>query len=132
MLACRTLALTGIVLGGLPLDGAGQAQMIQIPLTSKQALARQVVAPPRDFVELCTGVKARRALSWQFEAEHPLGFNTHSHLDGAALSGQSVAAMGAAMSAAKGRLVPNGDHEHCWMWSNPLSVPVKIRVQLGP
>lgn len=132
MLTCRTFVLTGIVLGGLPSGAAGQSQLIQVPLVSKQVAVRQLVVPPLDFVEVCANVKARRALAWQFEAEEPLGFNTHLHLAGTKQYPQYGSPLSAAMSVAKGQLVPSSDQEHCWMWTNPKSVPVSIRVQLGP
>lgn len=128
MRACRTVVLTGIVLGCLPLVGLGQTQLIRIPTPSKPAPWRQLVAAPRDFVELCTDVKAHSALSWQFEAEHPVGFNTHFHQKGAVKLPESMTAI----SAAKGRLVPSGDHDFCWMWTNPTSEPVVIRMGFGP
>lgn len=131
MVSCRALAMSGIALGSLPMSGVGQTQLISVTVPSTQALVRQLVAPPGDFIELCTGVKARRALEWQFEAEQPVAFNTHFHHGGVVLSSQGLTAMSAALSAAKGRLVPGGDHEHCWMWTNPMPVPVTIRVQLG-
>lgn len=128
MLACHTRMLTAFILVGLPLIVFGQAQLIRMPSPSEQTSIRQFVAPPHDFVELCTDVKARRAVTWQFEAEHPVGFNTHFHVEGAAVYPESMTAM----SAAKGRLVPGGDQDYCWMWTNPMSQPVVIRMQFGP
>ncbi|MCU0919520.1 MAG: hypothetical protein MUF16_04175 [Burkholderiaceae bacterium] len=132
MSTCRALVLTGIALGGLPLIAAGQTQLVRIPLPSKPADVRQLVAPPLDFIEVCTGLKTRRALTWQFEAEHALGFNIHLHRSGNTPPPPKGAALSTVMSAAKGRLVPSSDHEHCWMWANPSLVPVTIRLQLDP
>ena len=132
MLTIRPLMLASVALAALPLSGLGQAQLVQVPWPLKQVTVRQLIAPPFDFIELCAEVKAGRAVDWQFQAEHPLGFNTHLHLPDAAPSAQKVYAPVATLSAAKGRLTASGEHPHCWMWSNPLPVPVPIRVQLGP
>ncbi len=127
-MAIRTRLLTGLVLGSLSLIGMGQPQLIRIALPSHQALVRQFIAPPRDFVELCTGVQARRALTWQFEADAPVEFGTHFHQKDAVVFPESMTAM----SAAKGRLVPGSSQDYCWMWTNSTAVPVIIRVQFGP
>jgi hypothetical protein len=128
MRTCHALVLTGIILGGMPMIGFGQTQLIRIPVPSGPASARQLVAPPNDFVELCIDVKARRPLDWQFDAERPVGFNTHFHRQDAILFPESMTAV----IAARGRLVPGGDQDHCWMWINPTAEPVLVRVHFGP
>lgn len=128
MHACHTLVMTAIVLGGLPLIGLAQTQLIRIPVPSQQASTRLLVAPPRDFVELCIDVKAHRTLDWQFDAERPVGFGTHFHLQNTVQFPESMSAM----TAARGRLVPGSNQDYCWMWSNPAAEPVIIRVQFGP
>jgi hypothetical protein len=116
------------VLGCVPLAGFGQRQLVRVPLPSEKFLVRHLIAPPGDFIELCTDVKSGRALDWEFDAQTSVAFNTHFHGEGGVKYPESMSAM----SSAKGRLVPGGDHDYCWMWTNPTAAPVTIRVQLSP
>ena len=128
MQGCRTFLLASLLLGNLPLTGFAQTQLVRVPLPSAQVLARLLIASPHDFVELCTNVKAGRAVTWQFESEAPVGFNTHFHSEGTIRYPESMTSV----TAAKGRLVPGTDQDYCWMWSNSTALPVTVRVQLGP
>jgi hypothetical protein len=120
--------LVGFVLGCVPLASFGQRQLVQVPLPSGKVLVRHLIASPGDFIELCTDVKSGRALGWEFDAQTPVAFNTHFHSEGGVKYPESMSAM----SSAKGRLAPSGDHEYCWLWSNPNAAPVMIRVRLTP
>lgn len=93
-----------------------------------QALVRELVAPPRDFIELCSRLEGGRPLAWAFEAAQPLAFTTHIHADGSVKDSETMSAV----TAAKGRLVLNGGHVYCWVWSNPNGMAVTIRVRLSP
>ncbi|MEQ1805886.1 MAG: hypothetical protein ABL900_10975 [Burkholderiaceae bacterium] len=122
------MLLMGIVLGCVPLASFAQRQLVQVPPPSGKVLVRHLIAAPGDFIELCTAIKSGRAVDWEFDAQTPVTFNTHFHGEGRVKYPESMSAM----SSAKGRLVPGGDHEYCWMWSNPTTAPVTIRVQLTP
>lgn len=119
--------LLSLAAAGLPLCSAAQPQLVEVPLPVEQALVRELVAPPRDFIELCSPLKGGRLLAWAFEAAQPLAFTTHVHADGGVKDSETMSAV----TAAKGKLVLNGDHIYCWVWSNPNGTPVTIRVRLS-
>lgn len=120
--------LLSLAAAGLPLSSGAQPQLVEVPLPVGQALVRELVAPPRDFIELCSRLKGGRLLAWAFEAAEPLAFTTHVHADGGVKDAETMSAL----TAAKGRLVLNGDHVYCWVWSNPSGMAVTIRVRLSP
>lgn len=53
----------GVVLGLLPLTIFGQRQLVQVALPMHQPVARQLIAPSGEFIELCTALKAGRAIT---------------------------------------------------------------------
>lgn len=112
---------------GLARSASGaQRQLVEVMLPIDRRLVRALTAPPREFVELCARLQAGRVFDWAFEAESPVAFNTNFHLDGAVVYPESPSAV----TAAKGRLAPVESQDHCWLWSNPGSAPVNIRVQI--
>jgi hypothetical protein len=117
----------GVAFGCLPLTILGQRQLVLVTLPGQLPVERQVVAPPRDFVEICTAVKAGRAIIWQFEADAPLAFNTHFHVEGDVRAPENMSSV----SAAQGRISPKGDNDYCWLWSNRTTLPVSIRMRFG-
>lgn len=118
----------GVVLGLLPLSILGQRQLVQVALPMHQTLVRQLVAPPAEFIELCTPLNAGRVITWQFTADAPVAFHTHFHVDGDVRAPETMSAV----TAAQGRLTPKGANDYCWLWSNRSAVSVVIRVRLGP
>lgn len=56
----------GVAFGCLPLTILAQRQLVPVTLPGQLPVVRQVVAPPRDFVEICTAIEAGRAIVWQF------------------------------------------------------------------
>ena len=48
----------GVVLGCLPVTMLGQRQLVQVALPTHQSMVQQLIAPPAEFVELCTTLKA--------------------------------------------------------------------------
>ena len=120
--------LLSLAAAGLPLGSAAQTQLVEVPMPVGQSLARELVAPPRDFIELCSRLQAGRPLDWAFVAAQPLAFTTHVHADGGVKDAETMSAV----TAAKGRLVLTGDHVYCWVWSNPNGMAVTIRVRLSP
>lgn len=119
---------TGVILGFLPLTILGQSQLVQVALPNHQTVVRQLIAPPAEFIELCTTLQTGRVIAWQFEADAPVAFHTHFHVDGDVRATEKMSAI----TAARGRLTPNGDNDYCWLWSNRSTVPVAIRMRLGP
>ena len=120
--------LAPLIVGALPLTCHGLPEWVQLPFPGEQAVARQLVAQPGQFVELCTRLKQGRVLMWQFDAEGSVEFNTHFHVADEIRYPERMTAV----SAAKGSLVPGGDQDYCWMWTNLTAAPLKIRVRLGP
>ncbi|MBN8490057.1 MAG: hypothetical protein J0M00_01315 [Burkholderiales bacterium] len=118
----------GVAFGCLPMTILGQQQLVLVTLPRQLPVERQVVAPPRDFVEICTAVEAGRAITWQFEADAPLAFNTHFHVKGDVRAPENMSAV----SAAQGRLTPKGNNDYCWLWSNRTTLPVSVRMRFGP
>lgn len=118
----------GVVLGCLPMTVLGQRQLVQVALPTHQSMVQQLIAPPAEFVELCTTLKTGRMLTWQFEADAPVAFHTHFHVDGDVRAPENMSAI----TAAQGRLTPKGDNDYCWLWSNRSAVPVAIRMRIGP
>ena len=118
----------GVVFGCLPLTILGQRQLVLVTLPAQLPVVRQVVAPPSDFVEICTAVVTGRAIMWHFEADAPLAFNTHFHVNGDVRAPENMSAV----SAAQGRLTPKGNNDYCWLWSNRTTLPVSIRMRFGP
>ena len=116
------------VLVGLPAAGTAQRQLVEVVLLGDRPLVRTLTAPPRDFVELCTRQTAGSTFDWAFEAEAPVAFNTHFHMDGALKYPQGLFGI----MAAKGRLAPGETQHHCWLWSNPGMAPVNVRMQITP
>ena len=97
----------GVAFGCLPLTILAQRQLVPVTLPGQLPVVRQVVAPPRDFVEICTAIEAGRAITWQFEADAPLAFNTHFHVKGDVRAPENMSSV----SAAQGRLTPKGDRK---------------------
>ena len=118
----------GVAFGCLPMTILGQQQLVLVTRPGQLPVERQVVAPPRDFVEICAAVKAGRAIIWQFEADAPLAFNTHFHVKGDVRAPENMSSV----SAAQGRISPKGDNDYCWLWSNRTTLPVSIRMRFGP
>lgn len=116
------------VLACLAESSAAQLQLVEATVPDDRPLVRKLTAPPRQFVELCTGLQAGRSLDWAFEAEAPVAFNTHFHLEGAVKYPEEMTAV----TSARGRLDPAGGHVYCWLWSNPGATAVTIRVQINP
>lgn len=65
-------------------------------------------------------------MTWRFDADGPLDFNTHYH-DGDQVT--SLARRDAARSA-RGRLLVAIDQDYCWMWTNRGNAPVTLRARL--
>ncbi len=105
-----------------------QRQLVEVTLPNDRPLVRQLTAPPREFVELCTRLTAGTVLDWAFESEAPVAFNTHFHEEGAVKYPEGISAV----TAAKGRLAPGASQDYCWLWSNPGIEPVIIRVRISP
>lgn len=118
----------GVVLAFLPLTILGQRQLVQVALPMHQPVVRQLIAPPGEFIELCTTLKAGRVITWQFNADAPVAFHTHFHVDGDVRAPENMSAI----TAAQGRLTPKGDNDYCWLWSNRSTMPVAIRARLVP
>jgi hypothetical protein len=127
MQVLRCLSI-GVAIGCLPLTILGQRQLVLVALPEQQPLVRQLIAPPGDFVEICTAIRTGQTLIWQFEADAPLTFNTHFHVDGEVKAPENMSAV----NAAQGRLTPKGDNDYCWLWSNRTTLPVSIRMRFGP
>ena len=125
ILRCLSMA---VAFGCLPLTILGQRQLVLVTLPSQQPMVRELIVPPRDFVELCAAVAMDRTVMWQFEADTPLAFNTHFHVDGDVRAPETMSAV----SAAQGRLKPKGDNDYCWLWSNRTTLPVSVRMRFGP
>ncbi|MGE1135110.1 hypothetical protein, partial [Bacillus velezensis] len=89
-------------------------------------LVRHLTAPPREFVELCTRLQPGTAFVWAFESKAPVTFNTHFHEEGAVKYPEGLSFV----TSATGRLAPGASHDYCWLWSNPGSEPVDIRMRI--
>jgi hypothetical protein len=118
----------GILVAAWPLCSAAQPQLVEVPLPSREVVVRQLVAPPANFIELCTEVRAARPVVWAFETARPVTFNTHLHVAGEVRLPETMSAV----TAARGRFVPDADRAYCWLWSNRHDAPVTVRMRLGP
>ncbi len=120
--------LRASVLVCLAESSAAQPQLVEVTVPNDRPLVRKLTAPPHQFIELCTGLQAGRSLDWAFESEAPVAFNTHFHSEGAVKYPEGMTAV----TSARGRLEPAGNHVYCWLWSNPGATAVAIRVQINP
>lgn len=77
-------------------------------------------------IEVCGEIDPRQPVDWKFSANGALDFNIHRH------SGNDViyATRSFATKEQSGVLKPTLSHEWCWMWTNPTSDRVDMRVQL--
>lgn len=124
----RQRTLAALVIGTLPLTSHALPEVVPLPPIAGPDLIRQLVVLPGGFVELCTGLRRGRALTWTFAADGPLDFNTHFHVADEVKYPERMTAM----RGAHGTFVPSSDQLFCWMWSNPTPAALNIRVQLGP
>lgn len=125
---CSGRLLSVAVLACLAEASPAQRQLVEVTMPSDRPLVRQLAAPPRDFVELCTRLQAGTVLDWAFESEAPVAFNIHFHQEDAVKYPEGISGV----TAAKGRLAPSASHDYCWQWSNPDADPVKVRVRITP
>lgn len=126
---CSERLLSAAVLACLAEASLAQSQLVEVTLPNDRPLVRQLIAPPRDFVELCTRLRPGTLVDWAFESGAPVAFNTHFHEEGAAVRYPEGIS---AVTAAKGRLAPGASHDYCWLWSNPGAEPVTIRMRITP
>ena len=127
-MSCSGRLLSAAVLACLAEASPAQRQLVEVTLPNDRPLVRQLTAPPREFVELCTRLKSGTVLDWAFESEAPVAFNSHFHEGGAVKYPEGISAV----TAAKGRLEPGASHDYCWLWSNPGTEPVTIRIRITP
>jgi hypothetical protein len=125
---CSGRLLSAAVLACLAQASEAQRQLVEVTLPNDRPLVRQLSAPPREFVELCTKLRPGTVLDWSFESEAPVAFNTHFHEEGAVKYPEGLSAV----TAAKGRLAPGASNDFCWLWSNPGAEPVNIRARITP
>ena len=125
---CSARLLSAAVLACLAEGSPAQRQLVELTLPNDRPLVRQLTAPPREFVELCTRLRPGAVVEWAFESEAPVAFNTHFHEEGAVKYPESISAV----TAAKGRFAPGASHDYCWLWSNPGAKPVNIRMRITP
>lgn len=124
----RQRMLAALIIGSLPLMSHALPEVVPLPLPAGPEVVRQLVAMPGEFVELCARLKQVLGLTWTFATDGPLDFNTHFHVADEVMYPERMTAM----RAAQGRLVPGGDQQFCWMWSNPSRAALTVRLRLGP
>jgi len=125
---CSSRLLCAAVLACLAEASPAQRQLVEVTLPNDRPLVRQLIAPPREFVELCTRLKAGTVVDWAFESEAPVAFNTHFHQEGAVKYSEGLSGV----TAARGRLALGASHDYCWLWSNAGAEPVSIQVRITP
>lgn len=125
---CSRRVLSAAVLACLVEVSLAQRQLVEVTLPTDRPLVRLLVAPPGEFVELCTRLQPGTAFVWAFESGAPVTFNTHFHQDGAVKYPEGLSFV----TSAKGRLAPGASHDYCWLWSNPGAEPVHIRMRIAP
>lgn len=116
----------GLICGAHWFGTPARADVIELNLQKSRIAERQVTAGPGASVELCGALRRGQAVAWTFTAEGPLDFNIHYH------EGDQVHTPTSrdAVRRGNGRLPVKIDQDYCWMWTNPGSSNVMLRVRL--
>ena len=88
--------------------------------------ARSLNIAPGKFAELCGALAAGTSVPWRFEADQPLDFNIHFHLD----KDVRYPARADQVRRADGTLAADAAQAYCWMWTNKSAAVANVKVAL--
>lgn len=107
--------------------GSAQAELTTISWDGQGRHEQRVQIAPGRFAEVCGKLEKGQGVSWSFASDQATDFNIHYH------EGKKVVfpAKLDGTRSADGRLLPERDHDYCWMWSNKGKVSVQLNLTLS-
>jgi hypothetical protein len=124
----KTLIASMVALCGLFLQAApARAEITAIGWDSQGRHEQRLQIAPGRIAELCGKLEKGQGVSWSFASDQASEFNIHYH------EGKKVVypARIDGTRSADGRLVPERDHEYCWMWSNKGTTALQLNLTLS-
>lgn len=121
----RLVGLFALVASSASIEG--RADVVSLDWDVNDHFERAVALAPGKFVELCGNLTRGQAITWKFEADHPLLFNVHFHAGPQVVYPEKREAT----NRASGTLRVESDQDYCWMWTNKSGQSSTLRLSLN-
>ena len=103
-----------------------QATVVDIAWSQENRFEYKTTLAAGKFVEVCGTLPNGWEIQWQYEANAPLDFNIHYHVEKSVIYPAKLAQT----AHSDGTLAVTVAQDYCWMWLNETSAPVELKTRL--
>lgn len=111
----------------LSLAGSANASLVEVTWTERNDFQHAAEVEAGGFAEVCGELAADERVNWAFEADSELDFNIHYH-EGDAVTYPVKSPQARSLA---DELTAPVDQTYCWMWTNTLDTPARLKVVLS-
>ena len=105
---------------------AARATVVDIAWTHENRFEYKATLASGKFVELCAKLPNGQEVQWQYEANAPLDFNIHYHVEKSVIYPAKLART----ARSNGTLATTVAQDYCWMWLNESDAPVELQTRM--
>ena len=102
------------------------AELVNVAWDVEGRFSKQLAVPAGKFVEVCSKLARGNKVAWTFQADGPLDFNVHYHLD----KDVRFPAKQAEVQSSDGVLDVQVAQDYCWMWTNKTTSSASLKLVL--
>jgi len=105
---------------------AVQATVVDITWNKENRFDYQTALAAGKFVELCANLPNGQEIQWQYEANAPLDFNIHYHVEKSVVYPAKLALT----ARSNGTLATTVAQDYCWMWLNESNATIELQTRM--